>query len=689
MSRMIFLTAIASLIVTVGAQADDFYFGGMTNQVYRFQNIGDNEAGEADAIKEELGFNLLFGCGPKSAELIKLGTDQGFYTFPSMYRADGTTADDYRTLNSGNYAMIEAEDSEHEVRFGYNIGTDTSGFVYGPLGTQGQPITFLADLSYRHRTYKDDEFWFTYTMRIVMRPAAGRQVDEGDPVGFLMLNSDTIKTVTYSISDTGITVAETDTLIPQVLEQDNIKIGTYQNCEFGVDWFKVYNDVGRLLVEQHQIEPSILDFAEDYTDTGNVVYWYFHDEPRYTQFMPDGAWRAVFNNNNLQGASVFSHNVGEKIPREYVEYGNPEILFCDIYPLKGGQICSTFTYEINYQTGDTLDYYLKRVITGNKTAYWGNDSTSAGWDLQKVIDDYYVDYLDTLYTVAHDNGRDFWVLSQAFKQSFKDLIDTSCVEIDESGDTLKICIDDRDCEDDVAYIWRTPTRSELSALTFIAMCYPIKGLVYWRYDSTNDPDQKADGITEYDGEGDWVPSVLWGYLEDYISPYVKAYGDLYASQSFSFDRTYKVNDSTDPPSGALLESIDYWSDSTNPDSGWFQVGEFHDSSGDDYVMLINRACNVDSSTLAPDVNVVVRFDTAAFDSDYLYVINLADTAYYDPVSPGGWQAIPDTTYTAAFNGTIPFTTVLGPGEGRLFKIVGTSKRDLTYYDDELSSNEGR
>jgi len=107
-------------------------------------------------------------------------------------------------------------------------------------------------------------------------------------------------------------------------------------------------------------------------------------------------------------------------------------------------------------------------------------------------------------------------------------------------------------------------------------------------------------------------------------------------------------------------------------------------------MLVNRACSkgVSDTTPAPDINVVVRFDTASFSSDYLYVINLAKTAYYDSVT-SGWVAIPDTTYTATMpDGAIPFTTVLGPGEGRLFKIVAACKKNLTFDNKDLSLIEG-
>ena len=86
-------------------------------------------------------------------------------------------------------------------------------------------------------------------------------------------------------------------------------------------------------------------------------------------------------------------------------------------------------------------------------------------------------------------------------------------------------------------------------------------------------------------------------------------------------------------------------------------------------MVVNRACNVDSVTLAPDVNCVVRLNPSEIGSDYVYVIDLADSLRLAGADTG-WVGIPDTTYTAKMpDGTIPFTTVLGPGEGRLFKIV--------------------
>jgi hypothetical protein len=63
---------------------------------------------------------------------------------------------------------------------------------------------------------------------------------------------------------------------------------------------------------------------------------------------------------------------------------------------------------------------------------------------------------------------------------------------------------------------------------------------------------------------------------------------------------------------------------------------------------------------------------------------LADSLYRDTTT-GEWVGVPETTYTATMpDGTIPFTTVLRAGEGRLFMIAETCKKDLTFHNKELS-----
>jgi len=263
------------------------------------------------------------------------------------------------------------------------------------------------------------------------------------------------------------------------------------------------------------------------------------------------------------GCATFSYNIGQQFPREFIGRAQPEIIQADIYPLNGGQVCTTLTTTISYPIGNPPDTaYDTTSAAGNKTAYTGSDSASNG--LQFVLDKYYMDYLDSLHAAASDSGIPLWVISQAFGHAYKSY-DTTTVTYPSGYDSVVTNID-CNCNSDEWYTWRRPTRSELSAMTFLAMCYDIKGLLYYRYDATDSYKEFTSGVTDYTSDGSCDPTPLWGHFKEYISPYVKAYGGIYASDSFYFDRTYKLNDSTDPPSGALIKSINSWSDSTNPDS---------------------------------------------------------------------------------------------------------------------------
>ena len=87
---------------------------------------------------------------------------------------------------------------------------------------------------------------------------------------------------------------------------------------------------------------------------------------------------------------------------------------------------------------------------------------------------------------------------------------------------------------------------------------------------------------------------------------------------------------------------------------------------------VNRGCSqaADDSSAAPSVTATVRFNPTNLGlGDYVYIIDIADSIFFQSYEPDSvWE---DTTYSAKLGDTIPFTTVLGPGQGRLFKIVGT------------------
>ncbi len=186
-------------------------------------------------------------------------------------------------------------------------------------------------------------------------------------------------------------------------------------------------------------------------------------------------------------------------------------------------------------------------------------------------------------------------------------------------------------------------------------------MIFWKYHGNDTQTIYAPGLIYPAGD-----SVTPGwYAVKEMAPYIEAIGQTL--RELEWEAAFSCSSSSQTFSG-YVNSVSGYSESTNPDLGWFQVGEFTDGSYP-YVLVVNRACNVDSVTLAPDVNCVVHLNPSEIGSDYVYIIDPADSVYFD-TSLSSWVGIPDTTYSAKMpDGTIPFTTVLGPGEGRLFKIV--------------------
>jgi hypothetical protein len=229
--------------------------------------------------------------------------------------------------------------------------------------------------------------------------------------------------------------------------------------------------------------------------------------------------------------------------------------------------------------------------------------------------------------------------------------------------------------EDTTWIWRFPTRAEMICETFIGLCYRPMGIMFWKYDqnwnySTN---SGSRGLVNDDGSHHYMYDVI----KSHINPYIKAIDATY--MSLNWVRAFTISDSVglnyQPPAGSWIDTIYALvhpdSVDLNPDAGWFHVGQYTEGS-DKYIMLVNRACSQgeDDPDPAPSVTATVKFDPNTLDlGPYVYIIDIADSVeYVDYDSVAFW---PDTTYSATLDGTIPFTTILGPGEGRLFKIVGT------------------
>jgi hypothetical protein len=217
--------------------------------------------------------------------------------------------------------------------------------------------------------------------------------------------------------------------------------------------------------------------------------------------------------------------------------------------------------------------------------------------------------------------------------------------------------------------WRYPIASEFACMTYMGLTWGCKGVVYWFYDNSNMGDYF--GILDHNHN----PTPLYNQIKNMIGPYIKAIDSVY--MGLTWDNAYPctlgmVN------SGPLIHSISAQSNTPdpNPDLGWFHIGEYSNPSepGVTYFMLVNRACSQgpDTSAEAPSVTAVVRLDPEAIGSDYALIIDIAKSIDHD-TTDHTWTAVPETTYSAVLDSTIPFTVMLKAGEGRLFKVVASNK----------------
>jgi len=257
MVRQISILVLLTIIWLSGDTiADDFYFGGYMNQWLRFTNIANSQSGgEADSIKEELGFNSFIGFAPDSVRLRKLGTDKGFITFPTMNNADDVdTRDDWKKFWRAYYAEVEAEDDE-EIGF-YSTGTEIGGIIYGPTESPGTPVIFLDSLEFL--IIKDNELG-AFNHKLFIDYDNCDELDPTDSIAYLVIhNTNKSGSYGYALVDSFLITQDDladSVILGQFLRPTDdrvrykVQIGTYQRCTFGVDYYRFYNEFGQNLIE--------------------------------------------------------------------------------------------------------------------------------------------------------------------------------------------------------------------------------------------------------------------------------------------------------------------------------------------------------------------------------------------------------------------------------------------------------
>jgi hypothetical protein len=419
-----------------------------------------------------------------------------------------------------------------------------------------------------------------------------------------------------------------------------------------LDSLKCYNLMG-LEVMNGEWDQRIADSVTT-PPWDEVDGWWLRDEPKYDYFRPWGKVRSVVNDatDSLKSTGAFymgciHDGQSDSTLRAFELLTDQDKIVVNEYYLCGGFGDVYFT-----------DY------TGSVWT-WDENGKPYERGLQAILD---LRALNLLATARAEMARpdsllkELWVSPQWFW--------SYCGEEGEPPNT--------------GFIWRRPTRSELRLQVDLALCYGISGLDFWRYDWCRGVDNCGEGYSNmqggfYDSTGTGRDSLFWQAMRDDIIPYIKAIDSVY--MGLIWQRAYACSSGVpiSPPVGNLISSIQAVSNSpdTNPDIGWFHVGEFVKSgTTDKYVMLVNRACSQGewNPAEAPSITATVHFNVGNLGlGDYVLITDLADSLRHAG-GDTGWVGIPRTTYSAKMpDGAIPYTIKLRAGEGKLLKIAATNE----------------
>ena len=198
---------------------------------------------------------------------------------------------------------------------------------------------------------------------------------------------------------------------------------------------------------------------------------------------------------------------------------------------------------------------------------------------------------------------------------------------------------------------RNPTPAEIKAEAYLALTYGAKGLAYFWYTTTyyskdkqgiiqDTSDWRGLGLVVWSPDsGRWIPNEKWFAVQS-INHYLDKIGSIFLE--LNWKGAYR-SDTADKPDFSFIKEIK----SDKYDTSYIQLGFFKDDLNNDYFMLVNRRCLEDESQ-----SVTSYIDKSG---EYMVIdLYLNDTVlvdYYESLE------------------TIPFTTRLEPGQGKLFKLV--------------------
>jgi hypothetical protein len=193
-----------------------------------------------------------------------------------------------------------------------------------------------------------------------------------------------------------------------------------------------------------------------------------------------------------------------------------------------------------------------------------------------------------------------------------------------------------------------PTPNQLECITNLGLVYGADGLYYYTYESATDTNvltgefSRTFGLVGYHDQG-FQKTEKWYKIRDRIIPRLEKLGPIV--KALTWQGAGECHNVSSIP-GSFIDTLK----SAEFDPAWVEAGFFKDASDTNYFMLVNRRC---LSTEAQNITISIDSTKTWVHSKMWYVID---------------QYSHDTTFTGAINGSIPFTTHLDPGEGKLFKL---------------------
>jgi hypothetical protein len=677
---LVFMTILSMVSLCFALPSGELPFG-----AFYLKNVTE---GGIDTLRELMGFNIVEqACLPGPDDVIPWGNRgiaviKGGYNDPNLCDPDTTQGEwIYEPIGKYshyNYAFIQAEERVSQMRMYDCGGTTTNDYwisargdsvsiLFGPDGFeipcyQGQKyyVKFERFHPWTAQPYQDT---IEYNIEIRMKIDA---IDSppNDIVCYLVLDyhlyqwpstsQDTIAVlqaedfpgsemfdvfnIQFSLPDTVIVHQgnSLDTLTGKYSVAVALLICPTGKRELTVDWMKVYDLTGRNLIERAEYDDEIEALAGLFSQLGEDTLWgwYVRDEPLALNIQPSGYVLDVAQDSGDVDWQAFA--CVNDFHRNYYwfEKIDTDVLGYDYYPFLREKGTDRVTTYAGFNYGNEYDGYTFQSSLHNMARVYVMCKQA-----------------------ANANEGQFWAIPQAFEgQDYN--------------------------------AWRKPTVSEFLCETFMALACGAEGIVYWKYDGSaywKDTmycyyNAIRDSCVNPD-EGD-----LWYAIKDRINPYLKAIGETYLGLTW---RNADYVSLTHAPALDIVNTVNGFvndPDSSSPDIGWFHVGEYEDSSGEKYFMLVNRACSRDSLNPieAGSITAIVEINRGEFDdAERLFVIDIA----HEVADTGsGHYAIPETTYTTLYGSKLYFTTILKAGEGRLFKVASYNDKTnniLTANNNEL------